>query len=106
MPFAIVAAAALTVFLPAAKSQSPPKRLQNPPLKEVPIDLNLPAPEKPDPVVFFEAPDLFGNAPIEIVTGLLRRKLYRQGVLIAAPTNLASRFATARFASCLPTSCL
>ena len=54
----------------------------------MPVDLTLPAPEKPDPVVFFEAPDLYANVPIPRVTGLLRRETYRQAVLLAAREEL------------------
>src|SRR3954453_21391286 len=72
---------------PAARPQSAPPK--NPPLKEVPIDLDLSDPKaKVDPVVFFEAPDPYGNERIEIVTGWWRRELYRRGLLLAPRDEL------------------
>jgi hypothetical protein len=82
----LTAFAALALTTGARPQSAPPK---NPSLQEVPIDLDLSDPKaKVDPVVFFEAPDPYGNAKIEIVTGLLRRELYRQGVLLAARDEL------------------
>src|SRR5687767_11841316 len=77
---------AICLIATFAIAQTPPaKKLVNPPLKEVAIDLDLSDPKKqPDPVVFLEAPDLDIGGKNVFVTGLVRRELYRQALLLAA----------------------
>ncbi|HKB05165.1 MAG TPA: hypothetical protein VKD90_23270 [Gemmataceae bacterium] len=85
--FAIIGT--LTLAAPAARTQPPAPAPTVPPLKEVPNDLDLSDPKKKvDPIVFFEAADPYGSGKLEFPTGLLRRELYRQGVLLAARDEL------------------
>src|SRR5262245_36374512 len=86
--WAVVLLAVLGLVGPV-ESQAPPETKSKSQLKEVPIDLDLSDAKSPvDSIVFFEAPDPYGTERIEIVTGLLRRELYRQGLLLAARDEL------------------
>src|SRR5205823_4913913 len=70
-----------------SRAQDPPAtpKLANPPLREESIDLDLSDPKaKPDPIIFVEPAEPYGDAKFEVVTGLLRRELYRQAFLLAA----------------------
>lgn len=82
LPLVLVA---WTLFAADALAQPAPKKPVNPPLVEAKIDLDLTDPGKaPDAVVYFERPDPFDENSRETVTGLLRRELYRQAVLLTA----------------------
>jgi tetratricopeptide (TPR) repeat protein len=66
-----------------------PPRPDIPPLQEDPNFVDLADPAAPvDPVVFLEAPDIYGSNVFEKPTGLLRREMYRQGLLMAARDGL------------------
>src|SRR5829696_7358816 len=77
--------AVLMWIAPAARSQPPAERKPNPPLRVVPIDLDLSDPKRQvDPVAFLEPADPYGDGKMEFPTGLLRRELYRQALHLAA----------------------
>ncbi|HKB01538.1 MAG TPA: hypothetical protein VKD90_04920 [Gemmataceae bacterium] len=72
-----------------ARPQPPAERKPNPPLRVGPIDLDLSDPKKPvDPVVFVEPADPDGDAANSAATGLLRRELYRQALLVTVRDEL------------------
>src|SRR5262245_10716967 len=66
-----------------------PARLETPPLQEHDLGGNLALPGLTEPIIYLEppAPDWDGRS-LTVVTGLLRRELYRQGVLLAARDEL------------------
>jgi tetratricopeptide (TPR) repeat protein len=82
---------ATTVILAQPPKQPRPPRpvRANPALKEVPIDLDLyDAKRKVDPFLFVEPAEPYGDGKFEVVTGLLRRELYRQAFLLAGRDEL------------------
>lgn len=80
---------ATLITSPASAQAPPPKKPANPPIKEVPIDLDLSDPKKKqDSVLFLDAPDLDLGGKNVMVIGLLRRELYRQALLLAARDEL------------------